>query len=297
MAKKSSMPTSESQPQNWLWVTRPKYYLDEGGLERSDLDPSNGEDTSGWWTCHKNTLRGDFILLWRTSPKCDIGYLIQARSDAYSITDDSDANESNWEYGCEYLPLHKFRNPLAIAEIRNDPYLNEWSALRGRFQRTVFAITPEIWGHLMRRLSEKNPDFKRILGQLKSEQPIAQEILLEEDLENHLVDNLEILRPHGYDLELIGRQVICKGHGGRIDLLCLDRKAGRYVVIELKNVRAGQNTFGQIMTYVGWVNEHYPKRKPALGLVIARGVDNRYLSAATTTPNVKHLTLEQLGFL
>lgn len=297
MPKRTSAPSTQLSTQHWLWVTRPQYYLNKFGEDRDDLDPSNNEDTSGYWTCHRNTRRGDLILLWRTRPKSDVGYLLQAKSDAYSIVDDSYAQTSGWEYGCDYLPLFKFQCPLTISEIRNDPYLLDWRALRCQFQKSFFEIAPEIWGQLVRRLSENNSGLKRVLKKVQSDQPIAQEILLEEDLENHLVENLESLRPYGYDLQLIGRQVVCKGHGGRIDLLCLDQKVDRYVVIELKNVRAGQNTFGQVMTYVGWVNEHHPKRKPALGLVIARGVDNRYLSAASTTPNVKHLTLEQLGLL
>ena len=85
--------------QFWLWVARPEYYLDEYGNDREDLDPDSGVDSDGWWTCHKNTRKGDLVFLWRTRPKSDIGYLIQAESDAYSIADD---NEQGWEYACDY---------------------------------------------------------------------------------------------------------------------------------------------------------------------------------------------------
>ena len=298
MPKRISAPSTQLSTQHWLWVTRPLYYLNEFGEDNENLDPSKNENTSVWWTCHRNTRRGDLILLWRTRPKSDIGYLLQAKSDAYSIADDSYAQSYGWEYGCDYLPLFKFQRPLTISEIRNAPYLLDWPALRCQFQNSFFEIAPEIWGQLVRRLSEKNPWFNPVLKKLQSDQPIAQEILLEEDLENHLVENLESLRTYGYDLKFFGRQVVCKGAGGRIDLLCLDQKADRYVVIELKNVRAGPNTFGQVMSYVGWVDEHYPKRNRALGLVIARGVDNRYLSAEKEISDViNHLTLEQLGLL
>ena len=43
--------------QYWLWVTRPDYYLDSDGRDRQSLDPSNDEDTEGWWTCHKDTQK------------------------------------------------------------------------------------------------------------------------------------------------------------------------------------------------------------------------------------------------
>ena len=79
----------ENSRQYWLWVTRPEYYFDENGRDRADLDPASGVASDGWWTCHPDAKRGDLVLLWRTSPKSDIGYLIQVESDAYSIAEDN----------------------------------------------------------------------------------------------------------------------------------------------------------------------------------------------------------------
>ncbi|MEI2761468.1 hypothetical protein [Methanothrix soehngenii] len=68
----------------------PDYYWEDDGSDREILDPTRCADSGGWWTCHRDTKKGDLIFLWRTSPKKDIGYLIQAESDAYSIADDND---------------------------------------------------------------------------------------------------------------------------------------------------------------------------------------------------------------
>jgi hypothetical protein len=70
----------EIERQYWLWETRPEYYLDEDGSERESLDPENSTDSDGWWTCNKGTKEGDLVFLWRTSPKKDIGYLIQPKA-------------------------------------------------------------------------------------------------------------------------------------------------------------------------------------------------------------------------
>jgi len=59
--------TKTNQRQYWLWVTRPEYYLDDEGNDSSDLDPSTEVDVGGWWTCHKNTRRGDLVFLWEGS--------------------------------------------------------------------------------------------------------------------------------------------------------------------------------------------------------------------------------------
>jgi hypothetical protein len=289
--------------QYWLWVTRPDYYLDEDGDDAEYLDPTRGNDANGWWTCHERTRRGDLILLWRTTPRKDICYLIQAASDAYSIADDRYAARRGWNYGCDYQVLYKFQNPVGIQDLHDDPHFHDWPAYRARFQRRVFRISPEYWRKLSDLASEKNTDYRKFILAIQRE-TVSKSILLEEQLEEALVQNLGLLEKFGYDLELYvdpdtgttGRQFVCRGNGGRIDLLCYDRKGKRYVVIELKNVRAGQNTFGQICNYMGWVHNRIAGRTPVVGLVISRGYDAKFESASRVTNRVVSLDIEQLGF-
>lgn len=291
-----------NQRRYWVWVTRPEYYLDEWGDERDDLDPINNIDNAGWWTCHKNTQKGDLILLYRSGIKRDIGYLIRANSDAYFIGNDEYAGERGWDYGCEHQYLFKFQNPLTLQQIRENPYLQDWSAFRGNFQKRVYEISEDYWLRLNNSLSQKNKEYENFLKNLENS-VVAKSIFLEEELEEELVENLNLLKPFGYDLELYvspegisGRQFVCKGNGGRIDLLCFDRKKNLFVVIELKNVRAGQNTFGQICNYVGWVQENIAGNRPVIGLVISRGYDAKFQSSMKVTDKIFHLNLENIGF-
>lgn len=285
----------EDGPQFWVWVTTPAYYADEDGSDREDLDPSAQSDAGGSWTCHRDTRQGDLILLYRTKPKMDFGYLIQAQSDAYSIADDQYAYERGWDYGCDYQVLYKFEHPVTLSDVRGDPYLEEWGAYRGNFQRRVYAIPQGIWQRLIGRVEESDPHFARFLNRGAVKKATGK-ILLEEELEDRLVEDISVLHRLGFDLQVRERQLICAGHGGRIDLLCYDSKRKRYVVIELKNVRAGQNTFAQIATYMGWVEQRVSKGRRAEGLVIARGFDNRFLSAVATSDRVKYLDVGALGF-
>jgi RecB family endonuclease NucS len=90
--------------------------------------------------------------------------------------------------------------------------------------------------------------------------------------------------------------VICDGgHGGRIDLLCYDRKQERYVVIEIKNVRANQNTFGQIHTYIGWVQDMLRPKKNVWGIVVSRGCDARFESSMKASKRVQQIDLSEIG--
>jgi len=284
----------------WLWVTRPDVYLDEDGNDREDLDPDSGVDSDGWWTCHKDTKKGDLVFLWRTSPKKDIGYLIQAESDAYSIADD---NEHGWDYGCDHQVLYKFNHPINIKELRNDPYFDEWGPLNCSFQRSSFEISKNYWDKLNQLAAQKNPGYLEFIEQIQRE-PFSRDILIEEQLEEMLASNLSTLKKFGHDLEIYvdpiskqsGRQLVCKGNGGRIDLLCYDKKQKRFVVIELKIVRAGQNTFGQISNYMGWVQNRIAKEIPVIGIVISRGYDTKFESALRITDKVSHINVDDLGF-
>ena len=287
--------------QYWLWVTRPDYCLEDDGSDREILDPTHSADTGGWWTCHRDTKRGDLIFLWRTSPKKDIGYLIQAESDAYSIVDD---NDQGWDYGCDFDVLYRFENPIHIKDLRSSPSFEEWGPLRGSFQKTTFKISLEYWNKLNNLAANKNPGYQEVIELIQKE-PLSEGIRLEEELENELVANLDILKKFGHHLELYvdptsgqkGRQFICKGNGGRIDLLCYDKTKNRYVVIELKNVRAGQNTFGQISNYMGWVQNRIAGNIPVIGIVISRSYDTRFESALNITDKISQIDVEDLGFV
>jgi tetratricopeptide (TPR) repeat protein len=226
--------------------------------------------------------------------------LIQAESDAYSIADD---NDQGWDYGCDYEVLYKFEHPLHIKDLRQNPYFDEWGPLRSSFQRSNFKISSEYWSKLNNLLALNNPGYQDFIENTQR-RSIAESIGLEKELEDALVANLGILKKFGYDLELFadpisnqsGRQFICKGNGGRIDLLCYDRTQKRYVVIELKNVRASQNTFGQIYNYMGWVQDRIAKDVPVKGLVISRGYDTRFESALKIADRISHINVEDLGF-
>ncbi len=288
--------------QFWLWVTRPEYYLDDDGQDREDLDPINSADWEGWWTCHKETKKGDLVFLWRTSPKKDIGYLIQAKSDAYSLAGEYGA-EPGWNWGCDYRVLHKFAHPVTIQDFHSNARLQGFPPYRGRFQGRVFRIAPEYWALLNQLAVAKNPGYRKFTGEVQQE-TLVRSILREDQLEDALAADLGLLRAAGYDLELYvnpstgatGRQFICPGAGGRIDLLCYERRKKRYVVIELKNVPAGHATFGQIFSYVGWVQNNIAGNKPVIGLVISRGKDPRFEDCLAITDKVDQVDIGRLGF-
>lgn len=301
----------DSAQQFWIWVTRPEYYWDENGEDREALSPGI-QDPGGWWTCHRDTKKGDLVLLWRTSPKKDIGYLIQARSDAYSLADDTYAAKHRWDFGCDYLPIFKFNNPVTIDDLRRDPRTQSLNALRAQFRSRSYRVSAENWRTLNELLARKDSSYQGDLPSIE-QAGVDHRIEREAELEDVLAQNLGLLKRFGYDLEIwvdprtgkSGRQYVCRSLGGRIDLLCYDRRGKQYVVIELKNVPAGRNTFGQISSYVGWARTALPPTSSFLGfsqetrvvgLVISRGRDSMFTSANATNHDIRQLDIQELGF-
>lgn len=297
--------------QYWIWVTRPEFYLDEDGGDREDLSPGI-QDPGGWWTCHRDTKKGDLALLWRTSPKKDIGYLFQASSDAYSLAEDAYAAKHGWDYGCDYQPIFKFDNPVTIDDLRRDPRTQNLNALRAQFRSRIYRVSLEHWRSLNELLVRKESSYHGDLPAIE-QTGVDRRIKREAELEDALAQNLGVLNQFDYDLEIwvdprtgkSGRQYICREIGGRIDLLCYDRRGKQYVVIELKNVPAGRNTFGQISSYVGWARRDLPPTSRSLGfsretrvigLVISRGRDSMFTSAMETNRDIRHINIQDLGF-
>ena len=262
------------------------------------IDPTHNSDPGGWWTCHKDTKAGDLILLYRAGQKrgkryMDIKYLIQATSDSYPISDYEVAIEQGWDYGCDYKPLFKFKNPLTLSEIRQDPYLDDWNALNALFRRAAYRTEKRHWERLESLLKEKNQDYnnylktfepKKIIGILKTEK----------EVEDKLEARIDILKKFGYDLNIIGRQVICQGPKGRIDLLCRDKTNDTLVILELKVVPANRTTFGQISEYMGWAITRMSSGEPVKGVVISKGYDNSFKSALSTNKDIQHLELSDV---
>ncbi|MCD4728769.1 MAG: EVE domain-containing protein [Pirellulales bacterium] len=135
----------------WLWVTKPKYYLEEDGSDRKILEPRSRLS----WTCDRSTHKGDLILLYRAELRKDIAYLIEADSDARPKPEDNLDGKRRFECDCHVLC--KFSDPLSLKELRSDPDLRSWYVLRRNLQYIAVRIDSEYWQLLLKKLAEKNP--------------------------------------------------------------------------------------------------------------------------------------------
>jgi hypothetical protein len=72
---------------------------------------------------------------------------------------------------------------------------------------------------------------------------------------------------------------------GRIDLLAVD-KAGKFVVIELKLSRGRNQTLGQLLYYMAWVDQNLGNG-PCRGYIIASEISDELSVAVARVPGIE----------
>jgi len=83
---------------------------------------------------------------------------------------------------------------------------------------------------------------------------------------------------------------------GRIDLLAKRRSGGEYLVIELKRGQSSDDTVGQILRYMGWVDaELLEEGESVRGLIIAHSEDEKLRYALRRVQDVE-LRLYEVSF-
>ncbi len=112
-------------------------------------------------------------------------------------------------------------------------------------------------------------------------------IILEKGLEEVLKQNLDQVELTLAD-EDIQQQFYMGIDIGRSDLICMDRN-GDLCVIELKRGLASDCAIGQVLRYIGWVQENIAKKKQKVyGMIVARDFDE-HLRLAASAAGIKLL--------
>lgn len=115
---------------------------------------------------------------------------------------------------------------------------------------------------------------------------------LEQHLEEFLILNwnqTELAKEYNIyeeDGERIGQQYATDT--GRIDILAISKDKKRLLVIELKKGRASDSVVGQILRYMGYVQQELAEDgQTTTGLIIALEDDQRIRRALAMTPNIE----------
>lgn len=80
---------------------------------------------------------------------------------------------------------------------------------------------------------------------------------------------------------------------GRIDILAVHRKEPRFLVVELKRRQGTDETVGQALRYLGWVQRHLADQGQEVeALIIAYRFDKQAEYAVSMLKNVRLMTYE-----
>lgn len=161
-----------------------------------------------------------------------------------------------------------------------------WKVGPGQFRLWDPAVDPE-------------PRYKADLEAQEQEQGAADTDALEEaaasdgsfayerDLQNYLVRNLHVLEPGLTLYEEEGFNGVEYNAGGRfIDILAVDRE-GRFTIIELKVSRGYDRVIGQLLRYMGWVEQNLASGSEVRGIIVANEITSDLILATRRLASVK----------
>ena len=169
-----------------------------------------------------------------------------------------------------------------------------------------FIENKESWGAYfqggVRQLSED--DYSTIINYRKTDQPghsITEDEIISESqfaLEAHLEEFMDKNWAHIHFDSKLAKYEIDEQSGRQfpagpwsIDFLCIDKKTGDLVVIELKRGKTSDAAVGQVLRYIGWVSENLAKPEQNVrGIIIAQDVDDALRYAVKGLPNVSVMT-------
>jgi predicted RNA-binding protein len=161
---------------------------------------------------------------------------------------------------------------------------------RAYFQGGVRLLQPEDYSLILQHSTGYHPEPSPPAQDLESPSEFALEAHLEEFIDSNWksIDFGSKLARYTTG-EQDGRQF--PAGPWSIDFLCTDSSSGELVVIELKRGRTSDAAVGQVLRYIGWVQENLAQPgQRTRGIIVAREADDALRLAVSSLPNVSVLT-------
>ncbi len=288
---------------NWIFITTNRK-VDDRTYTAREIYRQRMQD--GFWglaerTPNRSNLQpGDRVVFYLGIPERVFAGTAIVDSPSYQLSDPERERVSHsnlpvfdTEYGIRLRDIEVWADPKFVPELVEELHFIENKDYWGSyFQGGVRGITDQDYELIVARESNT---FQRAEPQ-KLESAEAQQFALEAHLEEFMHRNWGRL-DWGRSLRLYeipesdGRQF--PAGTWSIDFLAIDNADNSLVVIELKRGRTSDVTVGQILRYMGWVQENLAGEGQSVeGIIVCQEVDAALRYAVSQVSGVTVLTYQ-----
>jgi hypothetical protein len=241
--------------------------------------------------------KGDQIIFYLGLPVMAFTASATLASDSFSLSEEQKLKYSHGkkfyrtDYGVMLEDIQLWETPKFVKDLAaNLKFIENKENWFAYFQGGVRQISEDDYHTIIENRKAV------VVEPVKTEDAIvsASQFALEAHLEEFIDKNWKHIN-FGVDLvkyeadEQSGRQF--PAGAWSIDFLCLDKANGDFVIIELKRGKSSDAVVGQVLRYIGWVDENLAKPEQNVrGIVIAQEVDDALKYAVKGLSNVSVLT-------
>jgi predicted RNA-binding protein len=285
----------------WLFTVTQKK-TDHGLLSAEDILKQRLADRFwglGERTPNRRALqKGDRVVFYTGIPSMTFAAVATLASDSFTLNEKQKAQYRHdqafysSDYGVFLDDIQAWDPPRLVKElIPALKYIENKENWGAYFQGGVRQLSEDDYRTIAdNRGLQPLSSFVRTQDDIVSESQFALEAHLEEFLDKnwkHIHFGADLVK---YEVdEQTGRQF--PAGQWSIDFLCLDKSTSELVVIELKRGKTSDATVGQVLRYMGWVEENLAKPgQNVRGVIIAQEVDDALRYAVKGLKSVSVMT-------
>ena len=196
--------------------------------------------------------------------------------------------ELSWSHICEILPLKDINQIKYYIFICNQQNLS-YRKLRERIKsREYERLDDKVKEKLIKKEEPKTEDL--IKNPILIKNKFNTNDISEKMLKRLILENIEDFLPQLGDAFSFVKSEYPIKIGDRynyIDILLFDIKDNRYVVLELKTTELKKEHYGQIKTYMNYIDKNIKtsSQNPTLGIILCKK-NNKYILEYVTNDNV-----------
>ncbi len=139
---------SDNIDQKWTFAINKDFYFD---LKEQD------EIT---WNSAKEVKKDNLIMIYSGAPYSSIGFILTSLTDPF---EDPEIRKYWDRPAVNVRKLLEINSPITLQELRDNPILSQWSAVRMGFRGSHFKMSEEEFSELMGLILDKNPEQRKYI--------------------------------------------------------------------------------------------------------------------------------------